>query len=248
VIHLAAVTGGIHFSRTYPAKQYYDSSFIDMNMVEAACREGVEKFVALGNLFAYAGDVPIPIKEEYLFNGLPTDAHRGVGWFKRNLALLADLYYRQYKMPMVVVYSANAYGPGDTLDREHAHVIPSTIMKCFYEHELIVWGDGSPTRDFLYVEDIAEGLVLAAEKLAPPNYVNIGSGSEISIRDLVHYIIKYSDFKGKVEFDATKSGGDARRCTSSVKAERMMGFRPTIVMEEGIKKTVEWYKSKLVPK
>lgn len=246
VIHLAAVTGGIHFSRTYPAKQYYDSSFIDMNMVEAACRGGVEKFVALGNLFAYAGDVPIPIREEYLFNGLPTDAHRGVGWFKRNLALLADLYYRQYKMPMVVVYSANAYGPGDTLDREHAHVIPATIMKCFYERELIVWGDGSPTRDFLYVEDIAEGLVLAAEKLAPPNYVNIGSGSEISIRDLVHYITKYSDFKGKVEFDATKSGGDARRCTSSVKAERMMGFRPTVVMEEGIKKTVEWYKAKLV--
>jgi GDP-L-fucose synthase len=245
VIHLAAVTGGIQFSRTYPAKQYYDSSFIDMNMVEAAHREGVEKFVAIGNLFAYAGDVPIPIKEEYLFDGLPTDAHRGVGWFKRNLALLSDLYYRQYKMPMVVVYSANAYGPGDTLGREHAHVIPATIMKCFYEHELIVWGDGSPTRDFLYVEDIAEGLALAAEKLAPPNYVNIGSGSEISIRDLVHYITKYSDFKGKVEFDATKSGGDARRCTDINRSKNLMNFKPSTTMEEGLKRTVTWYQHKL---
>jgi GDP-L-fucose synthase len=247
VIHLAAVTGGIHFSRTCPAKQYYDSSFIDMNMIEAACREGVEKFVAIGNLFAYAGDVSMPIREEYLFNGLPSDAHRGVGWFKRNLALLADIYYRQYNMPMVVVYSANAYGPGDTLDREHAHVIPATIMKCLYEHELIVWGDGSPTRDFLYVEDIAEGLVLAAEKMTPPNYVNIGSGNEISIKELVHYITKYSDFKGKVKFDGTKPGGDARRCTDYTKASRVMNFTPVFDIEEGIKKTVAWYKSKLMP-
>lgn len=245
VIHLAAVTGGIQFSRAYPAKQYYDSSLIDMNMVEAAHLEGVEKLVAIGNLFAYARDVPIPIKEEYLFNGLPTDAHRGVGWFKRNLALLADLYYRQYNMPMVVVYSANAYGPGDTLDREHAHVIPATIMKCFYEHELLVWGDGSPTRDFLYVEDIAEGLVLAAEKLTPPNYINIGSGSEISIRDLVQYVTKYSDFKGKVKFDTTKSGGDSRRCTDIRKAVSQIGFGPLTTMAEGLKHTVEWYKSNL---
>ena len=245
VIHLAAVTGGIHFSRAFPARQYYDSSLIDMNMIEAACREGVEKFVAIGNLFAYAGDVPIPIKEEYLFNGLPTDAHRGVGWFKRNLALMADLYYRQYKMPMVVVYSANAYGPGDSLDRAHAHVIPATIMKCFRDKELIVWGDGSPTRDFLFVEDIAEGLVLAAEKLEPPNYVNIGSGNEVSIKELVEYIVRFSEFKGNVEFDATKSGGDARRCTDINKALRMMNFKSQTTVENGLKKTVEWYRNKL---
>lgn len=245
VIHLAAVTGGIHFSRAYPARQYYDSSLIDMNMIEAACREGVEKFVAIGNLFAYAGDVPIPIKEEYLFNGLPTDAHRGVGWFKRNLALMADLYYRQYKMPMVVVYSANAYGPGDSRDPAHAHVIPATIMKCFRDKELIVWGDGSPTRDFLYVEDIAEGLVLAAEKLEPPHYVNIGSGNEVSIKELVEYIVRFSEFKGKVDFDATKSGGDARRCTDINKALRKMNFKSQTTVENGLKKTVEWYRDKL---
>lgn len=245
VIHLAAVTGGIQFSRAYPAKQYYDSSLIDMNMIEAACRAGVEKFVAIGNLFAYAGDVLIPIKEEYLFNGLPTDAHRGVGWFKRNLALLADLYFRQYKMPIVVVYSANAYGPGDTLDFEHAHVIPGTIMKCLREKNLIVWGDGSPTRDFLYVEDIAEGLILAAEKLEPPNYVNIGSGNEISVKQLVDYIVRFSGFKGNVEFDVTKSGGDARRCTAINKAVSLMNFKPLISMEEGLKRTVEWYRREL---
>ncbi len=245
VIHLAAVTGGIYFSRTYPAKQYYDSSLIDMNMIEAACSEGVEKFVAIGNLFAYAGDVPIPIKEEYLFNGLPTDAHRGVGWFKRNLALLADLYCRQYKMPMVVVYSANAYGPGDTLDAAHAHVIPATIMKCFQEKKLIVWGDGSPTRDFLFVEDVAEGLLLAAEKLDPPDYVNIGSGNEISIKKLVEYIVQFSEFKGNVDFDVTKSGGDARRCTDINKAVSLMNFKPSTTMEEGLKRTVEWYHRQL---
>jgi len=246
VIHLAAVTGGIQFSRAYPARQYRDSSFIDMYVIEAACREGIEKFVAIGNLFAYAGDAPIPLKEEYLFNGLPTDAHRGVGWFKRNLALLADLYHRQYKMPMVVVYSANAYGPGDTLDREHAHVIPATIFKCFDDKDLVVWGDGSPTRDFLYVEDIAEGLILAAEKLEPPNYVNIGSGKEVSIKKLVEHIVRFSQFKRKVEFDETKSGGDARRCTAIDKASRLMNFQPSISIEDGLKKTVDWYKRQVI--
>lgn len=245
VIHLAAVTGGIDFSRMYPARQYYESSLIDMHMIEAARREGVEKFVAIGNLFAYAGDVPIPIREEYLFDGLPTDAHRGVGWFKRNLALLADLYYRQYKMPMVVVYSANAYGPGDTVDAAHAHVIPATIMKCFREKELVVWGDGSPTRDFLYMDDIAEGLVLASERLEAPNFVNIGSRNEISVRQLIEHIVRFSGFAGKVEFDATKSGGDARRCTAVDRAEKLMGFKPSVTMEEGLRRTVEWYKEKL---
>jgi GDP-L-fucose synthase len=245
VIHLAAVTGGIGFSRAYPAAQYYDSSLIDLNMVESACQEGVKKFVAIGNLFAYASDVPIPIREESLFDGLPTDAHRGVGWLKRNLALLADLYYRQYKMPMVVVYSANAYGMYDSLDPEHAHVIPATIMKCFREKELVVWGDGTPTRDFLFAEDIAEGLLLAAEKLDPPNYVNIGSGNEISVRELIDLITRHSGFAGKVVYDTEKSGGDARRCASIDKAIRLMGFEPRISMEEGIKQTIEWYKTKI---
>ncbi|MFZ2448248.1 MAG: NAD-dependent epimerase/dehydratase family protein [Syntrophobacteraceae bacterium] len=245
VIHLAAVTGGIGFSRSYPASQYFQSSMMDMNLVEAARQEGVEKFVAIGNLFAYAADAPMPLREEYLFNGLPTEAHRGVGYLKRNLALLSDLYFRQYRMPMVVVYSANAYGPGDSTDPAHAHVIPATIMKCFREKDLLVWGDGSPTRDFLYVEDIAEGLLLAAERLSPPHYVNIGSGSEISVHELTSLIARYTGLEGKIEYDTSKAGGDARRVVSTENAGALLGFKPSVPIEEGIRRTVEWYKQAL---
>ena len=245
VIHLAAVTGGIGFSRTHPASQYLDSTMIDLNMVEAARQEGVEKFVAIGNLFAYASDVPMPLREERLFDGLPTDAHRGVGWMKKNLALIADLYYREYEFPMVVLYSANAYGPRDSTDATHSHVIPATIMKCFRERELVVWGDGTPTRDFLFAEDIAEGLVLAAERLSPPNYVNLASGSEISVRELTELIARYSGFQGRITFDTTKSGGDARRCASIERAKELMGFAPRFSMEEGLRRTVEWYREQM---
>jgi GDP-L-fucose synthase len=245
VVHLAAVTGGISFSRAHPASQYHDSTQIDLNIVEAARQEGVEKLVAIGNLFAYASDAPVPLHEGDLFMGLPTDAHRGVGAMKRNLALLADLYYREYAFPMVVVYSANAYGPRDSLDLAHSHVIPATIMKCLRDKELVVWGDGSPTRDFLFAEDVAKGLILAAEKLAPPNYVNIGSGSEISVRELTELITRHTGFGGRVVFDTTKSGGDARRCTSIEKAQKLMGFRPQVAIEEGLQRTVAWYQSQL---
>ena len=241
VIHLAAVTGGIGFSRAYPATQFYDSTLIDLNMITAAREACVEKFVAIGNLFAYASDAPIPLDESDLFNGLPTDAHRGVGWMKRNLALYADLYYREHKFPMVVVYSANAYGPRDSLDAKHAHVLPSTIMKCLSQKELVVWGDGSPTRDFLYADDVALGLLLAAEKLVAPQYVNIGSGTEISVRELVELVTHFTKFQGPVSFDATKAGGDARRCTKVDRARAVLDFVPRFQMRTGIEATVRWY-------
>jgi GDP-L-fucose synthase len=245
VIHLAAVTGGIAFSRAHPASQYYDSSLIDLNVVEAARQAGVQKLVAVGNLFAYAPDAPVPLREETMFNGLPTDAHRGVGYLKRNLALLADLYYREYRFPMVVVYTANAYGPGDSLDPAHAHVIPSIIMKCLRDPELVVWGDGTPTRDFLFAEDVAGGLVLAAEKLDAPDYINIGSGSEVSVRELVSLIAQYASFHGKITFDTSKSGGDARRCTSVARAQAQIGFMPAVPISVGMQRTVDWYKAQL---
>lgn len=242
VIHLAAVTGGISFSRTFPATQYVDSTLIDMNMVTAAREAGVEKFVAIGNLFAYAADAPVPLGEKDLFNGLPTDAHRGVGWMKRNLALLADLEYREHKFPMVVVYSANAYGPRDSLDPKHCHVIPSTIIKCLTQKELVVWGDGTPTRDFLFAEDVAAGILLAAEKLEPPDYVNLGSGTEISVRQLVELITLFTGFAGPVMYDTSKGGGDARRCTSIERARTILGFHPGHDMRSGIERTVKWYR------
>lgn len=244
VIHLAAVTGGIGFSRMHPATQYHLSTSIDLNMITAARESGVQKFVALGNLFAYASDAPIPLLESSLFDGLPTDAHRGVGWMKRNLALMADIYFREFGFPMVVVYSANAYGPRDSLDPKHSHVIPSTIMKCLSQNSLVVWGDGSPTRDFLYAEDVARGILLATDKLAPPQYINIGSGSEISVRELVGLIAHHTEFRGPVSFDASKAGGDARRCVDISRARALLGFEPKISMEAGIERTVKWYKER----
>ncbi len=247
VIHLAAVTGGIGFSRAHPATQYNDSTLIDMNVVRAAQEAGVKKFVAIGNLFAYASDAPVPLSEKDLFNGLPTDAHRGVGWMKRNLALLADLYHREFKFPMVVVYSANAYGPRDSLDLSHAHVIPSLIMKCMSLNELMVWGDGTPTREFLHADDVAMGLLLAAEKLDPPAFVNLGSGEEISVRQLVELVTHFTKFTGPVSFDASKAGGDARRSTSVERARSLMGFAPRYQMHAGIEATVKWYQENFVP-
>ena len=246
VIHLAAVTGGISFSRNYPASQYYDSTLMDLHVVEAARQAGVQKLVAIGNVFAYAAQAPMPLKETSLFDGLPTDAHRGVGWLKRNLALVADLYNRQHQFAMAVVYSANAYGPGDSLDPVHSHVVPATIMKCFRDEDLVVWGDGSPTRDFLFVEDVAEGLLLAAEKLPGGTAVNIGSGAEISIRELVNLITRSAGFRRKCVFDASKSGGDARRCVDTGKAKQLMDFQPRVSIEEGMRKTVDWYREQLV--
>jgi GDP-L-fucose synthase len=241
VIHLAAVTGGIQFSRANPASQYHDSSLIDMHLIDAARRAGIEKLVAIGNLFAYASEAPVPLREPSIFDGVPTDAHRGVGWMKRNLAILADLYHRQYGFQMAVVYSANAYGPRDSTDMKHCHVIPATIMKCLRDPNLMVWGDGSPTRDFLFADDIAEGLILAAERLSAPTYVNIGSGTEISVRSLVELIVRHTGFPGAVEFDVSKSGGDARRCSSIDLARELIGFGPSVSMDEGIRRTVEWY-------
>jgi GDP-L-fucose synthase len=245
VMHLAAVTGGIGFSRGHPASQYRDSTLIDLNVVEAARLARAEKVVATGNLFAYAANASMPLREEALFDGLPTEAHRGVGWAKRNLAVLADLYRREHKLPMAVVYLANAYGPGDSLDPNYGHVIPATIMKCLHDAELLVWGDGSPTRDFLYVDDTARALVLAAEQLEAGEVLNVGSGTEVSIGDLVRTIAKATQFAGPIRFDATKAGGDARRCADTSRARDRLGFAPRVSLEDGMARTVAWYRTAL---
>lgn len=245
VIHLAAVTGGISFSRAHPASQYYDSTLIDLNVVDQSRKASVSKLVAIGNLFAYASDAPMPLREEVLFTGLPTDAHRGVGTMKRNLAHLADFYFREYGFKMVTVYSANAYGPGDSTDRAHAHVIPATVMKCLLDREIVVWGDGTPTRDFLYVSDVAEGLLLAAEKLEAPAYLNLSSGREISMRELISAIVAATGFDGPLSYDVSKAGGDARRVADGSMAREILGFAPSVALADGIRETVDWYREAL---
>ena len=245
VIHLAAVTGGIAFSRQRPATQYRDSTLIDLNVVEAARARGVQRLVAIGNMFAYGSEASMPLCETALFDGLPGTSHRGAGWMKRNLALLADLYHREHGFRFAVVYSANAYGPNDSLDPNYGHVIPATIMKCLRDPELTVWGDGSPTRDFLFVEDIARGLVLAAQRLPGGQAVNIGSGRELSIRDLVAHIVRATGFTGPVNFDVSRMGGDPRRVADTTQARAVLDFSPAVGLDEGLDRTVQWYRTQL---
>jgi len=246
VIHLAAPTGGIAFSRSHPASQFYDSMLINLHMMEAARLEGVEKFVNVGNILVYPVDAVSPLDEAVLHQGKIAQTHLGVGVSKRDLVYMCEMYHREYGLNAVTVLSANTYGPRDRFDPAVSHVIPATITKCHTQEKLVVWGDGKPTRDFLYIEDVAEGIVLAAEKLDAPNYyVNIASGREISIKDLVHLIARLSDFEGDIGYDLSKAGGDPRRCASGTKARELLGFQPRISMEVGLQKTIAWYREQI---
>ena len=245
VVHLAAPTGGISFSRAYPASQYRDCSLINLHILEAARETGIGKFVGLGNLLAYPASAGSPLREEALYDGPIAGTHLGIGLAKRDLVALAEMYHREFGMSVVNVLSANAYGPRDHFDSPHSHVIPATIAKCLRDPELLVWGDGSPTRDFLFVEDIAEGLVLAAERLEPPEFVNLASGTEVSIGDLVRLIATLTGFGGRIVFDASKGGGDPRRSASIVRASQLMGFAPRVRLEEGLRRTIAWYQQEL---
>jgi GDP-L-fucose synthase len=246
VFHLAAPTGGIAYSRSHPASQYVSCALIDVNVLEAARLAGVSKVIMLGNLLAYPAAAPSPLREEGLHDGRIADTHLGIGLAKRNLVLLGEMYHREYGMDVATVLSANAYGPRDRFDVTISHVIPATIMKCFDDSaELVVWGDGTPTRDFLYVEDIAEGLALAGEHLAGPEFVNLASGREVSIRELVHTIADLCGYTGQIRFDATKAGGDPRRSASTERATRLLQFAPRYTFEEGLRRTIDWYRSEV---
>ncbi len=242
VIHLAAQTGGIAFARAHPASQYRDCSLINLNVLEAAREAGVSKFVTLGNLLAYPATAPSPLMEEGLHDGPVAATHLGIGLAKRDLALLAEMYHREYGLNAVCVLGANAYGPHDRFDPAHAHVIPATIMKCFRDDDLVVWGDGTPTRDFIYVDDLADGILLAAECLEAPGYVNVASGSEISVSDLVRTIAGLCGFRGRIVFDPSKGSGDPRRVASTEAASRKIGFSPKVPLEEGLRRTIDWYR------
>jgi GDP-L-fucose synthase len=246
VIHLAAPTGGISFSRAHPASQYRDCSLINCHMLEAAREEGARRFVALGNLLAYPARAASPLHEETLHDGAVADTHLGIGMAKRDLVTLAEMYHREFGFGAVTVLSANAYGPGDRFDSPHAHVIPATIAKCLRDEELVIWGDGSPTRDFLYVDDVAEGMLAAAERLEPPAFVNLGSGIETSIGDLVRMIVRLTGFAGRVVFDPSRGGGDPRRVASIERSGRLLGCIPQVSLEEGLQRTIAWYREQLI--
>lgn len=241
VIHLAAPTGGIAFSRAHPASQFRDCMLINLHLLEAAREAGVARVIALGNLLAYPAAAPAPLREDTVHDGPVAATHLGIGQAKRDMLNLAEMYRAEYGLDVVNVLAANAYGPGDHFDGATAHVIPATIVKCFRDEDLVVWGDGSPTRDFLFVEDLADGLLLAGERLSPPGFVNLASGTEISIGELVKKIAMLCGFKRRIVFDASKGGGDPRRVASTSRSDQLLAFTPRVRIDEGLRRTIDWY-------
>lgn len=268
VIHLAARVGGINANRLNPGKFFYDNLMMGVQMMELGRQVGVEKFVAIGTICAYPKYTPVPFKEENLWNGYPEETNAPYGLAKKMLLVQAQAYRQQYGFNAIYLLPVNLYGPRDNFDFESSHVIPALIRKCveaIHGEEgrdtvsdantshllppasntelptITVWGTGNATREFLYVEDAAEGIILAAERYNKSDPVNLGAGFEISIRDLVGLITKRTGFTGKIAWDTSKPDGQPRRKLDTSKAEKEFGFRATTQLEDGIKKTVDWY-------
>ncbi|MCL4387313.1 NAD-dependent epimerase/dehydratase family protein [Patescibacteria group bacterium] len=241
VLHLAADVGGIAYSSSHPATQMKNCLLMDINMFEAAANENVEKMVCVSSAVAYPVNATSPLKEEDLFMGEPARGGYGYGFAKRMSIIMAKAYKEERGLNCSVLLPTNAYGPGDNFDLSSGHVIPSLIKKCLTQDELVVWGDGTQRRDFLYVEDFAEGIVLAAEKLQTADPVNIGTADSISIKELVDIITRLTKFKGKVTFDTTKPQGQKIRVLNVEKSKQLLNFMPKFSLEKGIDETIEWY-------
>lgn len=245
VIHLAGNSAGVGYSNTFPATQFRDCTLIDLAVFEACALTKVEKLVAISAAVAYPQDAPNPMKEEYLFDGLPGNTGYGFGFAKRNTVVLARAYRQEKGLNAVVVIPSNAYGPGQNIDKESGHVIPSLIYKCLKDRQLIVWGDGKALRDYLYVEDFAEGLILAAEKLETSEPVNLGSGEGTSVKKLVDEIVSLTHFTGKITYDRTKPKGVPKKLVDISLAKRLLGYKPRWTLQEGLKQTVSWVQQEL---
>jgi len=247
VIHLAAVVGGIGANRANPGKFFYDNLMMGVQMMEEARLTGIEKFVALGTICAYPKFTPVPFNENDIWNGYPEETNAPYGLAKKMLLVQSQAYRQQYGFNSIFLLPVNLYGPGDNFAPDSSHVIPALIKKCFDaieegKGEIVVWGTGSATREFLYVEDCAEAIILATDKYDKPEPVNIGTGSEISIKDLVGMIARLSGFNGRIVWDPAKPDGQPRRCVDTARAYKEFGFKANTPLEEGIKRTIEWYK------
>ena len=250
VIHLAAVVGGIGANRENPGRFFYDNAIMGIQLMELARQYQVGKFVAIGTICAYPKFAPVPFREEDLWNGYPEETNAPYGLAKKMLLVQAQAYRQQYGYNAIYLLPVNLYGPGDNFDPASSHVIPALIRKCVEaqergEQEIVVWGDGKATREFLFVEDAAEGILLAAEKYDEPEPVNIGAGFEISIADLVRLIARLTGFRGAIRFDETKPSGQPRRMLDTSRARARFGFSAQTSLEEGLTKTIEWYKKTL---
>lgn len=248
VIHLAAKVGGIGLNREKPGELFYDNLIMGIQLMEEARLAGVEKFVALGTICCYPKYTPVPFKEENLWNGYPEETNAPYGLAKKMLLVQAQAYRRQYGFNAIFPMLVNLYGPGDNFQSNSSHVIPALIRKVYEakqrgENKIVVWGTGKATREFLYVEDAAEAIVLATEKYNKPEPINIGAGFEISIKDLIGFICEVMDFKGEIVWDTTKPDGQPRRCLDTSKAEKEFDFKAKTDFKEGLRKAIDWFVS-----
>lgn len=246
VIHLAARVGGIGANRANPGRFFYENAIMGVEMMEQARLHNVTKYVQVGTVCAYPKFAPIPFDEDELWNGYPEETNAPYGLAKKMLLVQAQAYREQYGLDAIYLLPVNLYGPGDNFDPTSSHVIPALIRKCIEARDsgagsITVWGTGSATREFLYVEDAARGIVLAAERYDKADPVNLGSSSEISIKDLVSLIAKLTGFRGELIWDSTKPDGQPRRKLNVERAAREFGFRSEIGFEEGLQQTVSWY-------
>ncbi len=249
VIHLAAKVGGIGYNMANPGSLFYDNAVMGIQVMEAARQAGVAKFVAVGTICAYPKFTPVPFREEDLWNGYPEETNAPYGLAKKMLLVQAQAYRQQYGFNAIYLLPVNLYGPGDNFDPASSHVIPALIRK-FVEavdegaESVEVWGTGAASREFLYVDDAAEGIALAAERYDKPDPVNLGAGFEITIRDLATLIADLTGFTGEIVRDTAKPDGQPRRCLAVSRAEREFGFRAKVDLREGLERTIAWYRER----
>lgn len=246
VLHLAARVGGIGANRANPGKFFYDNLMMGVQLIEAGRQAGLKKLVALGTICAYPKFCPVPFREEDIWNGYPEETNAPYGLAKKMLLVQSEAYRQQYGFDSVVLFPVNLYGPRDNFDLQTSHVIPALIRKCIEarergEKEIVVWGTGAASREFLHARDAAEGIVAAAERYGKSEAVNLGAGFEIRIRDLVPLVARLCRFEGGIVWDATKPDGQPRRMLDTSKALREFGWKARIGFEDGLRETVEWF-------
>jgi GDP-L-fucose synthase len=247
VIHLAAIVGGIGANRENPGQFFYDNLMMGTQLLEYARRSGVEKFVGIGTICSYPKHTPVPFREDDLWNGYPEETNAPYGLAKKMLLVQGQAYRAQYGFNAIHLLPVNLYGPGDNFDPASSHVIPALMLKCQQAidsgaSEIVCWGDGSPTREFLFVEDCAEAIAAATRLYDGPEPVNVGAGFEISIKDLAELIAELMGFEGEIRWDVSKPNGQPRRCLDVSRAEKAFGFRARTDFHSGLEKTIRWYR------
>ncbi len=248
IIHLAASVGGIGANLTHQAEFFYDNLMMGTQLMHEAWQVGVKKFVSIGTVCAYPKFTPVPFREDDLWNGYPEETNAPYGLAKKMQLVQSQVYRQQYGFNSIFLLPVNLYGPRDNFDPDSSHVIPALIRKCLEAKEqaadyITAWGDGSPTREFLYVEDAAEGIVLACERYNDSRPVNLGSAFEISIKNLLETIVTLTDFTGEIRWDTGKPNGQPRRKLDTSRAEKLFGFKSTTPFEVGLQETIDWYRN-----